>query len=297
MREVAVQAGRTVLRGVGVATADLRPEPDFLLIGAKRAGTTSLYYGVLEHPGVVPLFPPKHRLLPKANHTKGIHYFDTQYSRSARWYRSHLPSRRARARTAAAAGGVAVAGEGSPYYLWHPAAPSRAAGQLRATRLLVMLRDPVERTWSHWKEQTRNGVETLGFADALAAEPARTRGAEQRLLDDARVVSFAHEQQTYAAQSRYEVGLERWLAHWPRERLHVVLSEEFYADPAAELGRTWDFLGLPGPHPVPTAERRNAAPRDEGMDPGVRAELVERFAPTRAYVSDLLGRPVPWQGA
>ena len=297
MRGAAVSAGRAALRGVGLVTTPWRPEPDFLLIGAKRAGTTSLYYALLEHPGVVPLFPPAHRLLPKANHTKGVHYFDTGHRRSARWYRSHLPSTRARARAAAAAGGVAVAGEASPYYLWHPAAPSRAAGLLRGTRLLVMLRDPVERTWSHWKEQTRNGVETLGFDEALAAEPARTGGAAARLLADGRVVSHAHEQQSYAGQSRYEVGLERWLAHWPRERLHVVLSEEYYADPARELTHAWDFLGLVDHPDSGEPERRNAAPRDDGMDPDVRAALVERFAPTRAYVADLLGRPVPWQGA
>ena len=86
-----IQAGRTTIRGYGMSTAHWRPDPEFLIIGAKRGGSTSFYYDLMGHPQLAPLFPrPDH--LPKAEATKGVHYFDSNYWRGERWYRSWLPS-------------------------------------------------------------------------------------------------------------------------------------------------------------------------------------------------------------
>ena len=90
LREFAKEAARTGFRLVGSATARFRPDPDFLLIGTKRGGTTSLYYDILKLPQSMPLFPSAKRL-PKPNETKGIHFFDSNYSRGERWYRSTSP--------------------------------------------------------------------------------------------------------------------------------------------------------------------------------------------------------------
>ena len=121
-----VRLGRDGIRAWGQATARWRSDPEFLVIGAKRGGSTSFYYDLARHPQIAPLFPrPDH--LPKAELTKGVHYFDVQYDRGARWYRSHLPSTLARRRLAARSGDPVVTGEASPYYLFHPAAAQRAA--------------------------------------------------------------------------------------------------------------------------------------------------------------------------
>ena len=119
-------AGSGAFRVAGGLTARFRPNPDFLLIGTKRGGTTSLYYDILKLPQVITLFPSAKRL-PKANETKGIHYFDTNHHRGERWYRSHLPSRFARRKAEARVGKRVVVGEASPYYLFHPLAAERAA--------------------------------------------------------------------------------------------------------------------------------------------------------------------------
>lgn len=286
-----VRAGRGGVRAVGMATADQRPLPEFVVIGSKRGGTTSLYFHLLRHPQVLPLFPrPDH--LPKATYTKGVHYFDGNAHRSTRWYRSHFPSERVRAETAHTLGLPVVTGEASPYYLFHPLAADRAAGLLPDVRLLALLRDPVERTFSHWKERRRAGAEPLGFADALAAEDDRLGVEEELLRSGAIRASYAHEQQSYARQSEYAPALDRWLARFPADRLLVLVTEDYVADSSAVLAGCAQFLGL-RPAALPGAERRNVTAPGE-LPAGVRRRLEQRFAPHNHRLEQLARRRLPW---
>ena len=276
---------------MGMASAPLRPLPDFLIIGTKRGGTTSLFRYLSEHPQVLPLFPSA-SLLPLREDMKGVHYFDTGYRHGRAWYRSHFPSVIARRRTEGRSSGSAVAGESSPYYLFHPHAPARAAGTVRQARIVAMLRDPVERTYSHYSEQRRNGVETLTFEEALAAEPERLAGEAERMFADPSYCSFAHEHQSYASQSEYLAGLRRWLGVFPPEQVLVIASEDLYRDPQAACDQVVRHLGL---EPVPLNNVRpwNAAPRAD-MANALRRELEIRFAPHNEKLMALLGRDLGW---
>ncbi|NJP25601.1 sulfotransferase domain-containing protein [Microbispora hainanensis] len=283
--------GRSAFRAYGMATARARKDPDFLLIGAKRGGSTSLYYALLEHPGIIPLFPSAD-LLPKANHTKGVHFFDSNYERGMRWYRSHLPSQAARGRAARRSGMPVLTGEASPYYLYHPLAAQRAGRDVPDARILLILRDPVERTFSHYRERVRNGAEHLSFEEALDAEAERTAGEEERLLKDPGYRSYAHEQQSYVAQSEYEKALRRWFDHFPADRFHVTSSEEFYRDPQRVCDEAAAFLGLP-PAPLARAGKVwNSAPKAE-ISASTKRRLIEHFAPHNAALEKLVGRSFP----
>ena len=228
-----------------MASAALRPLPDFLVIGAKRSGTTSLHNWLLAHPDVLPLFPSARRLPLRAD-IKGVHHFDAAPMRSVWWYRSHFPSSPGRALAARRAGGArVVAGEATPYYLHHPHAPARAAAVVPDARLIVLLRDPVERAWSHWKEQRRRGFEPLAtFEEAIDAEPGRLAGEAERLAADPAYRSFAHEHQSYVTTGRYLEPLARWQAAFPPEQLLVLRSEDAFADPKGTFAVVLDFLGL-----------------------------------------------------
>ena len=288
---VVVSLGRELIRTYGMATATLRPQPEFLVIGAKRGGSTSFYYDLLQHSHVCPLFPrPDH--LPKAEPTKGIHFFDQNFDRGERWYRAHLPSRFARSRLIAQVGSPVITGEASPYYLFHPAAAERAARLLPDANIIAVLRDPVMRTYSHWKERRRNKREDLDFVAALEAEDRRIGDAEQRLTADPAAYSYAHEQQSYARQSEYAPALERWYALFAREHILVLASEEYYADPQTALDQAQDFLGLPR-EPLSSGEVRNAA-AGEQLDPVIAERLARRFAPLNTRLVELTGRTFPW---
>lgn len=287
---VVLRSGSASIRAFGMVTARFRPNPDFLLIGAKRGGSTSFYFDLITHPQVALLFPrPDH--LPKAAATKGIHYFDSNYGRGMRWYRSHLPSERVRKQQADRTGGEVVVGEGSPYYLTHPAAPSRVAGDLPGVRLVAVLRDPVERAYSHWKERVREGKEPLSFGDAVDAEVSRVGDDESRLSDPA-FYSYAHEHQSYVMQSRYGASLHRWFRYHPISAFHLLRSEDYYANPSIELDRTALFLGIePGGFEVGSS--LNAAPGN-AMDPGLRRILEELLREDAILLRDATGITWDW---
>jgi Sulfotransferase domain len=290
-RPAAVQSARDaakwVVRRWGMAAASARPVPELLVVGAKRGGTTSLWKYLDEHPGVLPNFP-------RAENIKGTYFFSSHYARGLRWYRSQFPSRWARARAPRRLGYVPVAIEATPYDLAHPLAPARAAAVAPHAIVVAVLRDPVERTFSHWKER-REHTETLSFEDALVAEAARCEGEEARILADPDVVSFAHRHQSYVGQSTYLPMLERWYAHFPADQILVWISEEFYADPQPHMDRLTARLGLP-PRPLVNARPYNAVPAPD-MDPRTRRELVELFAPQVEQLRAFLGRDLPWLGA
>ncbi|WP_345762005.1 sulfotransferase domain-containing protein [Diaminobutyricibacter sp. McL0608] len=291
IRETVKRAGSGAFRVYGSLTASGRPDPEFLLIGTKRGGTTSLYYDILKQPQVIPLFPSA-RYLPKANDTKGIHFFDTNYQRGERWYRSNLPTRAARRRAENRLGKPVVVGEASPYYLFHPLAAERAAAMVPDAKLILLLRDPVMRTYSHWKERRRNNAEPLDFLDALDAEDSRLAGEQERMLAEPGYYSYAHEQQSYATQSRYIIPLRRWVELFGIDNVLVIASEDYYADPGAAVEGVARYLGIDY-SPLTAPEHRNAA-AGEALDPAVQKMLSERFAPDTKELEELIGRKLPW---
>ncbi len=293
--DVVRRLGRHLVRAGAMATADLRIAPDLVIIGTKRGGTTSLFRDLERHPAMLPLVPSARRL-PLRENQKGVHFFDTGHDAGHRWYRSHFATRITAAHRRRRAG-AAFTAEASPYLLFHPLAPQRVAAAPASsirpdTFFVVLLRDPVERTVSHWAEQTRNGVETLSLADALDAEDERVGDDHERLASGELRASFAHEQQSYAAQSEYAASLQRWIDAVGAERLLVDLAERYYADPAVVLGAITDRLGV---EPIDDAGvHRNAAPRPSELDPAIERRLVNRFRTDVNAVGDLLGRRPDW---
>ncbi len=274
-----------------MVSAPLRPLPDYLIVGAKRSGTTSLHRWLLAHPDVLPLFPSARRLPLRAD-IKGVHFFDHP-GRGAWWYRSHFPTRASRALAARRSGdGRVVAGEATPYYLHHPHAAARAAQVVPDARVIVLLRDPVDRAWSHWKEQRRRGFEPLAtFEEALDAEPARLAGEAERLAADPGYRSFAHEHQSYATTGRYREPLARWEAAFPASQLLVLRSEDGFADPQGTFDRVLEFLGL---RPARLADVPPFNTIAGALAPATRARLAAELTPDTAALEAHLGRSFGW---
>lgn len=264
------------LRLVGMATSPVRALPDFIIIGGKRCGTTSVFRNLSRHPGYVPLFPAAQKI-------KGPHFFDTHFDRGMTWYRSHFPPR---SRLGASSSGVRFTGESSPYYLFHPQAPKRAARHVPDAKLIVLLRNPADRAFSHYRERVRHGAETLSFEDALDAEKDRLAGEEERILKDESYASWTHEHQSYQAQGRYARSLERWLEHFPRRQFLFVRSEDLFETPRETYGRITDFLGVE-PLASDTFEHHNFHPGDP-MDPSVRKRLEDAFADDNERLARML---------
>jgi hypothetical protein len=276
-------AGRDAVRWLSQPTAGLRLEPDLLIVGASRCGTTSLHRALLTHPGTV---PPILR--------KGVHYFDVAYGRGRTWYRSHFPLRATAVRRTAGVRGGPVCFESSGYYMFHPQAPERLARDLPGVRLVVMLRDPVERAFSAFKHEHARGFEHVdSFEEALDLEAERLEGEVEKITADPAYISLAHRHQAYVARGHYADQLRVLVDLVGSERVHILFSEDFFATPEAEYERLLAFLGLPVVH-APAYEQHNAR-RGRAMDPATRERLRSHFEPYDAELATLVGRVPPWR--
>ena len=259
------------------------------MIGGKRCGSTSFYYGLLQHPSVIPMIPAARPPLMR-EHRKGARYFDAP-QRSEAWYRAHFVTARTRARVAASTG-AAVTGEATPWYLFAPGADAAAAQVAPDARLIAVLRDPVARAFSHFQEQRRRGHEPLeDFAAALDAEASRVE--EGLVLADGRSVdgAFALEHLTYTLQGEYGAALDRWASHFSDEQLTVILSEDFYADSPAALSTAATALGLPA-HRFET-EHRNAT-KPSSMPAEAESHLRAHYRDDIERFETRIGRSTGW---
>jgi hypothetical protein len=280
-------ARRLARKGVrvwGQATSRQRALPDFLVIGAKRGGTTSMFRALQEHPDVARLFPSK-------GETKSPHYFDDYYDRGPAWYRGHFVTTRSLHRGTPAA---RQTGEASPYYLFHPLSAQRVAADLPEVKCVVMLRDPIERAFSHHWDRVKNRIEHLPFEGAINAEAGRLDGERERLLADPSYRSAAYEHFSYLARGRYAEQLSPWFDAIGRDRVIVLRSEDFYADPQAGLDRTLDFLGLASYRHPEFTRLHGHADKPAGVDPAVRTRLEAYFAPYNERLAELLGTDNWW---
>lgn len=242
--------------------------PGFLVVGTKRGGSTSCYEWISRHPQVGP-----------CRTGKGTHYFDVHYSRGEAWFRSGFPRHREPWR---------ITGEGSPYYMFHPAAPARIKAALPDVKLIAVLRHPVERAWSHYKYEYARNHEPLGFTEALDAEPTRLRGEEEKLLSDPAYISNAHRYFSYLQRGHYAQQLSRIYTLFDPSQVLVLRSEELFADPRGQLGRVWEFLGLDGVvidglEAFKTGTVRSSIPPDQAE------RLEEYYAPHNAALLQLTG--------
>jgi Sulfotransferase domain len=275
---------RAVLRNAvwtyGWATADVRPLPDFLVIGAQKGGTTALYAYLRWHPAVL------------GPSWKEVSFFDRHYRRGARWYRGQFPNAARIALARRRTGSAPRVGEASPSYMFHPLAPERVRALVPGVRLIAILRDPVERAFSHYNHERALGREPLTFEQAIEREEARTAGEVERMCADPAYFSHAWWNWTYLARGRYADQLERWLAVFPREQLLALTSEELSARPAEEYARVLAFLGLP-PHALDSYPRLNTREYGE-LAPETRRALTAAFSEPNRRLYDLVGRDLGW---
>ena len=274
-------------RSYGRLTSPARMTPSFLICGGQRCGTTSLYRALAAHPVVL-----------KAVLHKGVHYFDTSYRHGMAWYRGHFPLRRTAERISARYGVPARTFESSPYYMYHPQAAARIAADLPYCKIVVLVRDPVERAYSQHAHEVARGFEAeTDFGSVLALEPARLHRQEERLSRDPDYYSFAHQHHAYRARGEYARYLDVLAHHIQRNRIHVVESERFFAEPEQTYDGVLEFLGLPTNLVRPPFERHNASPRTAEMDPGVRRALTEHYVPHDEALVNWLGRTPIWRQA
>jgi hypothetical protein len=256
-------------------TASARALPDFIVIGAPRSGTTTLYQALSEHPDVV------------AARAQEVHFFNRTptYQRSLRYYRAFFPLETSLRRRGA------LTGEGTSVYMYRPNTAERIASDLPDVKLIAVLRDPVERAIASWRAATDRGEETRPLVVALADELGRLGPGDRTPPPPAEVAEGEHDP-AHVQKGRYADQLRRWMRLFDETRLLTILSEDLFSDPGPTLDQVFDFLGLPSR----ATELSPAQPNGVGEELDQAREMLrDYFAKPDRDLAVLLGRSLPWR--
>lgn len=216
--------------------------PNFIGIGAQKCASTWLYDVLRDHPEVT------------LSTTKELDFFSCHYDRGLNWYRQRFPVR---------AGGR-VRGEISPSYFHDPQVPARVQAHLPGVRIIVALRDPVERALSHHRHALRLGDLALpppsgsGGLRGPGAGPGTGLGAGSAggLLSFEQALAA---NPMYLEQGRYATHLRRWQAHHSADHLLVLFTEDIQAAPQAVVRRLYRFLDIAEQHRPPALRQASNA--------------------------------------
>lgn len=251
-------------------TAPLRALPDFLVVGEMKSGTSSLFYYLQRHPDILPPW------------RKELHFFNLGHGKGLGWYRAHFPLRRN-------LGANKLTGEGCPEYLYAPGAAARMHKVLPDARLIVILRDPVQRAISHYHHEVRMGREYLPLFDALKVEEERL--AETDINDPFGLETYLHA--SYKRRGCYADHLSNLFSIYDKEQVLILGNNELLGDPKAVIDRAYEFLGLQPATDEIDYPRKNVGDR-EAVAPEVLSYLESHFKPHNDRLFQLLGRQVDW---
>ncbi|HYE46150.1 MAG TPA: sulfotransferase domain-containing protein [Caulobacter sp.] len=254
-------------------------KPDFLIIGAQKAGTTWLTFLLTQQASM---------LKPKV---KEVHYFNKFYDLGGRWYRSNFATSADAAERARETGVPRqLRYEATPDYLFDTEVPARIAADLPGVRLVVLVRDPVWRAVSAYRHMIRHGLETRSLEDAILGEEAHL---EQAWKTSPAAGRQALEYHSYVARGRYFEQIERYRRLFPAQDIHVMVYEDFVADPQAALVELSRFLDAPMVMPQRT-DAQNVGDYERQIEPHIERHIRRATEADTISLFEMLNRPRPW---
>ena len=264
--------------------ASFKMLPSFIIIGAQRCGTTSLFNYIIQHPSVKkPLY-------------KEIHFFDNYYGAynlGFSWYRGHFPFNIFSHLKTNTQNPRFITGEATPYYMFHPLCPLRIKEALPDVKLIAILRNPVERAYSHYQHSVREGYETMSFKEALEKETARLKSEREKILSIPDYYSFNHNRYSYLSRGIYINQLQNWRKYFPKEQILILRSEDLFYDLSNVYNRLLEFIGL-SQYALKRQINYNVGDYPP-MAPSLKARLVEFFKPHNKKLYEYLAWDLEWE--
>lgn len=255
-------------------TANERVLPNFIIIGVQKGGTSSLFNYLLQHPDVFP------------GYKKEVKFFDGNYHKGLGWYRFNYPLM-----TQMSDPGEQT-GEASPSYVFHPLVPQRIKETLPHIKLVLLLRNPVARAYSHYQGNMRKGHEELSFEEAIEMEQSRLAGEKEAIIADQHHPMYKYLVYSYLARGIYIDQIKNWLKSFPREQILIQRSEDLFSNPQKVYSRVLAFLGLPDWN-LENFEIINLGSYDE-INPKTENKLKAFFKPYNHELYDFLGTNFGW---
>jgi len=236
--------------------------PDFLGLGTQKGGTTSLHNWLEAHHDV---YVPK---------CKEIHYFDTNYDKPTNWYTDHFSS----------AKNNQICGEITPFYLFHPEVPSRIKTLVPAIKMIVLLRDPVERAISQMLHSRKRGFELLKPQEAFAAEHSRMKTGG----------IYSLQKHSYISRSKYLEQMDRYESIFDRKQILVIKSEELFSENSTSLDQIRKFLGLNILKGMDKIKKSNEGTNYMAIEKKLKEKLQEELESTAKGIRERYGFGWDW---
>ena len=269
-----------------LSTCHLRILPDFLIVGAQKCGTTSLYRNLVKHPSIVPAF------------VKEVHYFNNSrnyFQKGLGWYKAHFPTLLYKYYRKHIGKNDFLTGEASPFYMFHPHAPRRISELLPEVKLIVILRNTVDRAYSHYYHEVERGREreTVSFEDAIRMEEERLCGEFDKLMADEKYTSWHYNHNSYLLRGIYVDQLKRVYSYFDKSQILILKSEDFFKDSQSTIDKVLQFLCLPE-WQLKDFTKDNVGSYQK-MDPATRSRLLDYFKPHNQRLYDYLGINFGWE--
>ncbi len=250
-------------RGVSGITASSRVLPDFIIIGTVRSGSTSLYYNICEHPSVV-----------EAAYDE-IGYFDSNYHLGENWYRSMFPTQKIMNKIREDTG-YSITGEDTPFYFWKKEVAERILSDMPETKLIVILRNPVDRAYSNYNLAVRENNEKLTFEEAI--------DEEMEFLSKNSFRDTVDRFRSYLTKGIYVNQIKPWLDVFSREQLHFLSTEQMKNEPCETLDLVFKFLSVPS-YDIKNLQERKLA-NYKKMNENTREQLIKYY---KSYNKEFFG--------
>ncbi len=257
-------------------TGPFRVLPDFLIIGAGKSGTTSLYNYLIKHPNI---------------HTAMNKELDYFFRRWTTYYRPNFPSIFSKFYATKIKKVPFVTGESTPFYLIHPLVPKQVKNKIPRVKIIILLRNPIERAHSQYNHQFREKNEKLSFEKAIESEKIKTK-EEWMKLNEWGEGNRDHERYSYLEGGLYYKQIKGWMEQFPEKQFLIINAEKFFTNPSVILNQVFEFLGVP-PVKVHTTEKFNVGTYLE-MQPKTREFLSEFFKPHNEDLYKLLKKDFRW---
>jgi len=253
--------------------------PDFIIIGVQKGGTTSLFMYLMEHPNIFPPLDEEGR-----RKFKEISFFDKNYKKGILWYKSHFPSILNKFFINQICRKKFITGEGSPTYLFNNDVPRRIFQINSNTKFIVLLRNPVERAFSHYSYEVDQKMENLTFEEAIKMEEKRLQNPNpnNKIL------------YPYLSAGLYENQLQEWFKLFPKDQFLIVDSSELFSDPQKVYDMVVDFLNLPKIK-LKRFKKHNPTQYSKEIDKDLRDELIKFFKPHNERLYKLIDRNFGWE--
>ena len=270
---------KVVKRHVYSLTASSRALPDFIVIGAVRCGTTSLYQNICEHPYVL------------AAKQDEIGFFDSNYHLGIDWYKSFFP-KNSQLQKLKKKKGFAITGEDTPFYFWNKLAIERIFQLIPNCRLIAILRNPVDRAYSNYQLSIRNGSEKFSFEIAINIEKEVLDNEGIHTNNQIDLNKFSQPRSNLVKGWYYE-QLKLWLDKFPEEQILVISTEELETNPQKTMNKVFQFLKLPE-HNLKKFQKLKSSQYGP-MDSKVRHDLSNYFKPKNEKLFSLIGEKFSWK--